>query len=830
MARRVSFIVSAKNDGFMKALDQSAKRMDRFGRKLQRQGRAMSTYLTAPTLAAGGAAVKMAADFEGSLSKIEGLVGLARNEVQGMRGDVLNLAGQTAQAPQELADALFFVTSAGIRGAEAMEVLEASAKAASSGLGETKVVADLVTSAMNAYGSENLSAANATDVLVAAVREGKAEADSLAQSMGQVLPIASELGVGFDQVGAAVAAMTRTGTDAATASTQLRQILAGLLKPAQGAEEAMRKMGTSSSGLRKVLREDGLVAVLSFLREQMEDNEQAMSQVFPNIRALSGALDIMGSNSEDNVAIFERMKDTTGALDNAFDAASQTAQFKFNQALASVKASAIEMGAILLPIAKEILEEIHALAQQFSQLDTETKKNIIRYVALGAAIGPVLIGVGSLIRMVSSLTKGVIALTGWMAKLNLSMKANVYVAVASAIALIAVQISRANRRAKEFQKTLNDALTKPASSLENLNKAIVAVKQQLKLIESGAKGTSVDPTTLDSYKRLEQQLATLVQKRDDLAKTQTWNIKPGEGVSETERILAEVDELLKSVGGDATQTQEDLGTQLSNNNDEYNRLINKLGKVTWAEMQQARAIVETNKRLQEQIDWREKMANTAISFVKVPSPFKDINRDLSDMKVNLEGIDDPMEKFRAKMKAMEDASKAAADMIANALGNAISDLATSLAKGIGEIASGSKNIKQVAVGLLNVMAGLAMQIGSLFVSLGIAVAASLNPAALIGSGGTSAIIAGGALIAAGAALKALLSGAKESNSTRVNDALIRSDGSIVEFHPDDNILAMKDFGNLQPAMSGSQVIRNIMYLDGRTVWENQKAINYRKGR
>jgi hypothetical protein len=40
------------------------------------------------------------------------------------------------------------------------------------------------------------------------------------------------------------------------------------------------------------------------------------------------------------------------------------------------------------------------------------------------------------------------------------------------------------------------------------------------------------------------------------------------------------------------------------------------------------------------------------------------------------------------------------------------------------------------------------------------------------------------------------------NTTSVNDALIKSDGSVVKFHPDDNILAMKDFGKLGNINSG----------------------------
>jgi hypothetical protein len=41
-------------------------------------------------------------------------------------------------------------------------------------------------------------------------------------------------------------------------------------------------------------------------------------------------------------------------------------------------------------------------------------------------------------------------------------------------------------------------------------------------------------------------------------------------------------------------------------------------------------------------------------------------------------------------------------------------------------------------------------------------------------------------------------------ATSVNDALITSSGQVVKFHPDDNILAMKDFGNLSSSIGRTQ--------------------------
>ena len=128
----------------------------------------------------------MAFDFDKSLTQIPSLVGVAAEDVQAMGVAARTMAAETGKSANEAAQALFFITSAGLRGSDAMDVLDASLKASAVGLGETRIVADLATSAMNAFGKENLSATDATDVLVAAVREGKLLSEELAGAMGSV--------------------------------------------------------------------------------------------------------------------------------------------------------------------------------------------------------------------------------------------------------------------------------------------------------------------------------------------------------------------------------------------------------------------------------------------------------------------------------------------------------------------------------------------------------------------------------------------------------------------------------------------------------------------
>ena len=327
-----------------KGLKGAQKALSKFGGFAADVAKAASVALAGVAVAG----VREAAQFETSFAKIQGLVGVTADEIGVLEDAAKRLGPQFGISANEAADALFFITSAGLRGAAATEVLEASLKGAAIGLGDTKTIADLATSAVNAYGESNLGGAEAVDVLAEAVRLGKLEPAELAGAMGQVLPLASNLGVSFDQVGAALAGMSKTGTDAATASTQLRQILATLAKPTVGAEKALAEMGMSAAGLREQIKEKGLFSTLETLTDAFDGNIEATTTVFGNIRALSGVLDLMGASAEDNALVFEQMADKTGVLDEALNITAETSEFKFNKAMAGAKAILLEIGVALL--------------------------------------------------------------------------------------------------------------------------------------------------------------------------------------------------------------------------------------------------------------------------------------------------------------------------------------------------------------------------------------------------------------------------------------------------------------------------------------------------
>jgi TP901 family phage tail tape measure protein len=450
--------------GLKKFADESKTGMERFQKSMENAGKVMGDVgkkmtrsVTLPLVGIAVGAVKTAMDFETSMTKIESLVGFSADAVAEMNKQVLEMAGRTATAPKELADALFFATSAGLDAKNSLEAVEQAAMASAIGLGETQTIVDLTTSAMNAYGVENLNAADATNALTMAVRLGKLEPAQLAGAMSQVLPIASSMGIEFHEVGAAFAAMSRTGTNASAAATGFKGILAGLLKPTSEASTALASMGLSTEDVHNSLRDDGLLATLQMLKDGLGGNTTALSSVFGSVEALSAVMNLLGEGVELTTDTFGQMKEGADVLGAGFATAAETAEFQFKQAMTDIQVALVTLGNILLPIATDIVNAFSAVVSKFSELGEGTQKVIVIVGAFLAVIGPGLLVAASFANALGALSKAMIAIRGSaraatfaMYALRAAMIAVPLLAIAAGVAALVSHLNKGKREAEDF--------------------------------------------------------------------------------------------------------------------------------------------------------------------------------------------------------------------------------------------------------------------------------------------------------------------------------------------------------------------------------------------
>jgi TP901 family phage tail tape measure protein len=384
------------------ALATTVRGFEKISRGATMLGLALSKIIV-PMVGAGIASITTAADFQQSMSKIVGLVGIAASEVKAMESAVLNLSRKTAKAPQELADALFVVTSAGLRGAQATQALEASAKAAAAGLGTTGDIARSVAGIMNSYGSKVGSAANVTDVLVATARAGNFETSQLAGALGRVLPFATQAQVSLEDLGGAIALLTRTNGNAAESITQVQSLFRAFVVPTEEAKKVLDSVGLSAAGLRTQIGSQGLVATLRTLDGALGGNRENLGRLLGSSEAASAAFQILDADAFALAGTFGVTNDAVGLTDAAFNNAADQSAFKFEQALNDLKTIAVKLGEILLPFATELAEKFLDLTESFSELTDTQKKQTLFYAAIAAGIVAVIIVAGALAAAITAI-------------------------------------------------------------------------------------------------------------------------------------------------------------------------------------------------------------------------------------------------------------------------------------------------------------------------------------------------------------------------------------------------------------------------------------------
>jgi TP901 family phage tail tape measure protein len=381
---------------YTKFMGVSAQRLRTFGY--------LSTaFLTMPIVGAGKAIVQTSKEFEFSMQKIVGLAGVGQESVNKWRESVLQLATVVGKSPQELAEGLYFIASSGIKGSKALDVLTVSAQAAMAGLGQTKDIADVLTSALNAYAGTGLTATRAADVLVAAVREGKGEAEDFASAMGQIIPIAANVGVSFDQLAGGMAAITLTGSSAANAAVYLKGVMNSLLKAVPGGETALAKLGTSYEELRKILGSgpQGLINVMQKLKDiESEYGAAVVSDVLPNIRGLTFYMSLTGKNFKYNTELMKRVTNSSGSLAVAVAAVSDTLKVKLDIALAKTQVAMIKLGETMGPAIIKLLERLvnwlEKVTKKWDALTEAQQRFRLSAVAVAAALGPISMGLSTL--------------------------------------------------------------------------------------------------------------------------------------------------------------------------------------------------------------------------------------------------------------------------------------------------------------------------------------------------------------------------------------------------------------------------------------------------
>ena len=282
--------------------------------------------------------------FQQSMKEVATLSSGIKGSLTDFMNSVIDMTREVPVGAVESAKALYQIVSAGHDGADAMNILKVSAKAAIGGVTETATSADAITTILNAYKKGASEAESVSDMLFTTDKLGKTTMGELGKSIAQAAPIASSFGIDIEDVLAAVVSITKQGVPTAEAMTKIRAAI----------------MGTANHLGDAAFSGRSFQEALQLIYNEANGSTTKMKELLGTDEALQAALMITGQNAVGAASDLDQMKNATGAAEAAFKEMSSSTE---NQ----MKLLSNNITAALRPLGQEILKEISSAAQSMNE-------------------------------------------------------------------------------------------------------------------------------------------------------------------------------------------------------------------------------------------------------------------------------------------------------------------------------------------------------------------------------------------------------------------------------------------------------------------------------
>ena len=221
--------------------------------------------------------------------------------------------------------------------------METANKAAVGGVSNLETAVDGLTSVTNAYGLENLSVARASDLMFQTVKLGKTTFGELSSSLYNVIPTAVGAGVSFDDVSAALAAMTAQGMPTASATVKLRQAIMELSNSGTEVDKTFKSVAGKS--FKQFISEGGNLQGALQLLEHAKKSGLGIADMFSSVQAGSAALALTGQGTEKFTQAIEDMANAAGSTDAAYETMENTSEHKIKKLKAAWEVMKADVGA-----------------------------------------------------------------------------------------------------------------------------------------------------------------------------------------------------------------------------------------------------------------------------------------------------------------------------------------------------------------------------------------------------------------------------------------------------------------------------------------------------
>lgn len=407
------------------------------GKSMTSAGSTLTKTVTTPVLGLGTAAVKVTSDFESAMSKVSAISGATGGDLDALNKKAQEMGAKTKFSATESAEAFTYMAMAGWKTEDMLSGIDGiMSLAAADGL-DLATTSDIVTDALTAFGLSASDSGHFADVLAKASSNANTNVSMLGESFKYAAPVAGALGYSAEDTAIALGLMANAGIKGSQGGTALRGSLTRLIKPTDEAAVLMEQYGlsmTNADGSMKSLGE-----VMNMLRDKLgglteAEQAQVAAQIFGQ-EAMSGMLAIINASDSDYAKLTDAIYDADGAAQQMADTMLDNLSGQLTLLKSALEGLAIQFGEILMPYIKQFVTWLQSLTQKLQELTPEQKEQIVKWAAIAAAIGPVLMVLGKLTSSVGSIITTFGKIPGAIAKAK-----SAFTAVSAAIGGISAPV------------------------------------------------------------------------------------------------------------------------------------------------------------------------------------------------------------------------------------------------------------------------------------------------------------------------------------------------------------------------------------------------------
>ncbi len=405
-------------------IDEAGKKIEAFGDSVTKAGQAVMPASVA-VAGLGVAAVKTAADFDEAMSKVAAISGATGDDLVALRNKAREMGASTKFSAAEAAAAMEYMAMAGWKTEDMLEGIEGVMNLAAASGEDLATTSDIVTDALTAFGLSASDAGHFADILAAASSNSNTNVRMMGETFKYCAPIAGALGFSAEDVAEAIGLMANAGIKGTQAGTALRTVMNNLSGDVTITGAALGEVTIATTNADGSMRDlSDILADCRVAFSQLSESERAQAaEALVGKNAMSGFLALMNAGPED----IDKLSSAIDSCDGTAAQMAETMQDNLAGQLTILKSQiqelAISFGEMLMPVIRNIVSKIQAFIDKLNGMSESQRKTILTIAGIVAALGPLLVIIGTVISKVGVAMQGFVKLSTGISKLGTAVKA-----------------------------------------------------------------------------------------------------------------------------------------------------------------------------------------------------------------------------------------------------------------------------------------------------------------------------------------------------------------------------------------------------------------------